>query len=98
MNFLQICQRTAVECGVASGTAIQTALPTVVGATGSLGRIVGWVNDAWTDICMDHDDWDWMHSSSLLGAGASFQTLAGQASYPLGTTAGTGRRCRRGVR
>jgi hypothetical protein len=74
---------------VASGSAIQTALPTVVGATGSLGRIVGWVNDAWTDIEMDHDDWDWMRSSNLLGAGVSFQTIPGQASYPLGTGPGT---------
>lgn len=90
MNFLQICQRACVECGVASGLAIQTALPTVVGATGSLGRVVGWVNDGWTDIQMDHDDWDWLRSSSLLGAGVSFQTVAGQASYPLDSGAGAG--------
>jgi hypothetical protein len=89
VNFLQICQRAAVECGVASGTAIQTALPTVVGATGSLGRIVGWVNDAWTDIQMDHDDWGWMRSSNILGSGIAFQTVGGQASYPLGTGPGT---------
>jgi hypothetical protein len=89
MNFLQIAQQAAIQCGVASGSAIQTALPTVVGATGSLGRIVGWVNDAWTDIEMDHSDWDWMRSSNLLGQGVSFQTVAGQASYPLGTGPGT---------
>ncbi len=89
MTFLQLCQRAAVECGVASGTAIAAALPTVVGATGSLGRICGWVADAWTDIQMDRDDWIWMRSSNLLGAGVSFATIAGQASYPLGTGAGT---------
>lgn len=89
MNFLQIAQQAAIQCGVASGSAITTALPTVTGATGSLGRIVGWVNDGWTDIQMDHDDWDWMRSSNLLGAGVSFQTIAGQASYPLGTGPGT---------
>jgi len=89
MNFLQLAQTAAVQCGVASGQAIQTALPTVVGASGSLGRIVGWINDAWTDIEMAFDDWSWMRSSVLLGQGASFQTVAGQASYPLGTTAGT---------
>src|SRR5258708_2358586 len=38
---------------------------------------------------MDHSDWDWMRSSNLLGAGVSFATVAGQASYPLGTGAGT---------
>lgn len=79
----------AVQCGVASGSAIQSALPTVVGATGSLGRIVDWVNDAWTSIQQDHSDWDWMRSSSLLGQGMSFQTVAGQASYPLGLGPGT---------
>jgi hypothetical protein len=30
-----------------------------------------------------------MRSSVLLGSGASFPTIAGQASYPLGTTTGT---------
>lgn len=89
MNFLALAQRACIECGVASGQAIATALPTVIGATGSLGRVVGWIQDAWTDIQMDHDDWDWMRSSNLLGAGVSFQTVAGVASYPLGLGAGT---------
>lgn len=89
MNFLQLAQRAAVECGVASNTAIVTAMPTTIGATGSLGRIVNWINDSWTDIEMDQEDWDWMRSSQILGAGVSFQTIAGQASYPLGTGPGT---------
>lgn len=89
MNFLALCQRACVECGVASNTAVATALPTVVGATGSVGRIVNWVNDAWTDIQMDHDDWEWMRASQILGSGVSFTTVNGQFSYPLGTGAGT---------
>lgn len=89
MNFLQLSQRAAVECGVASRTAITTALPTVVGATGSYGRIVNWVSDALSDILMDRDDWDFMRSSQILGAGVSFQTINGQASYPLGAGPGT---------
>jgi hypothetical protein len=89
VNFLALAQRAAVECGVASSTAIQTAMPTVVGATGSLGRIVNWVNDCWTSIQMDRDDWEFMRSAVLLGNGTSFQTIAGQASYPLGTGPGT---------
>lgn len=88
MNFLQMCQRAAVECGVASGSAIKTALPTVVGATGSLGRIVGWVSDSVSDIMQDHDDWPFLRSSNILGGGVSFQTVAGQASYPLGLPGG----------
>ena len=89
MNRLQLCQRTAIECGVASNVAITSILPTVVGAAGSLGRVVNWVDEAWNDIQTYRDDWDWMRSSNLLGSGVSFVTVAGQASYPLGTGAGT---------
>jgi hypothetical protein len=89
MNFLALCQRAAVECGVASNKAIQSAMPTVTDASGSTGRIVNWVGDAWTDIQMERDDWTWMRSSNILGAGVSFQTIAGQASYPLGVGPGT---------
>jgi hypothetical protein len=88
MNYLALCQRAAVECGVASDKAITTALPTVVGATGSLGRVVGWVSDALSDILMGLDDWTFMRSSVLLGGGVTFATVAGQASYPLGVGAG----------
>lgn len=88
-TFLDLAQRAAVECGVASNAAIASSLPTVVGATGSLGRVVNWVGDAWTDIQMAQDDWNWMRSSVLLGGGAVFPTVPGQASYPLGTGAGT---------
>ena len=77
MNYLQLCQRAGIECGV-TGT-----ISTVAGQTGSWGRIVGWVADAWSDIPMEHDDWDWMRSSQMTGGGASFQTVAGQASYPV---------------
>jgi hypothetical protein len=89
MNYLQLCQRTAIECGVASNTAIATVLPTVVGATGSLGRVCNWVSEAFGDLQMAHDDWDWMRSSFLLGGGVSFATVAGQAPYPTGTGVGT---------
>lgn len=88
-TFLDLAQRAAIECGVSSTVAIQTALPTVVGASGSLGRIVNWVSDSWSDLQSDHGDWDWMRSSNILGAGVSFATVAGQPSYPLGTGAGT---------
>lgn len=83
MNFLQLCQRSVSECGV-SGT-----LTTTVGQTGSLGRIVSWVGDAWNDLQTEEDDWDWMRSSNILGLGASFVPLAAQASIPLGTGTGT---------
>lgn len=83
MNYLALSQRLALECGV-SGT-----LTTTVGQVGSLGRIVAWVGQAWTEIQTRRDDWEFMRSSNLLGAGMSFTTVSGTASYPLGTGAGT---------
>jgi hypothetical protein len=83
MNFTQLVQRMIAECGV-SGT-----LTTVVGQVGSLGRCVNWVSQAWLEIQTEHDDWEFMRSSRLLGLGASFTTVSGQLFYPLGTGAGT---------
>lgn len=83
MTFLQLCQRCAVECG-ASGT-----IATVSGQQGSLARVVNWVGDAWNDIQIAHDDWDWMRASNILGSGVSFVPASGQYTTPLGTGAGT---------
>jgi hypothetical protein len=83
MNFLQLGQDLALECGV-SGT-----LTTMAGQIGSLGRIVSWVNKAWLELQTEHDDWDWMRSSSLTGGGVIFNTVSGQSVYPLGIGPGT---------
>ncbi len=83
MNYLDLGQRLASECGV-SGT-----LLTMAGQTGSLGRIVNWTAQAWAELQTLHDDWEWLRSSNLLGSGMSFTTVAGTASYPLGTGSGT---------
>lgn len=83
MNRLQLVQRLALECGV-SGT-----VSTTLNQTGEALRLVTWIDQAWNDLQTKHDDWNWMRSSNLLGQGASFATVAAQASYPLGTGAGT---------
>lgn len=83
MNYLQLVQRMASECGV-SGT-----LTTVAGQQGSLLRCVNWIQQAWIEIQTAHDDWTFLRSSRLLGAGASFATVSGQLFYPVGTGAGT---------
>lgn len=83
MNRLQLCQRLMLECGI-SGT-----LASTINQTGEFNRVVTWIDQAWNDVQTQHDDWDWMRSSNVLGAGASFPTVAGQASYQLGT--GTGK-------
>jgi len=82
MNYLQLCQRFIRECGI-SGT-----LSTVSGQSGEMLRVTDWVGQAWLELQSKHDDWDWMRSSGLLGAGASFATLAGTFVYPLGVGAG----------
>ena len=83
MNLLTLSQRLGVECGV-SGT-----MTSASAATGENARLVGWINSAWNEIQSKHEDWDWLRSSNILGHGASFTTVNGQASYPLGTGAGT---------
>lgn len=45
--------------------------------------MVDWVNSAWMEIQGAHRDWGWMRTS------ASFVTVASQATYALGTGAGT---------
>jgi len=82
VNFLAIVQRLALEASI--------AIPgSTVAQTGSAQRVVTWANSAWQDIQTMRDDWDWMRSSAILGKGCSFAPVAGQKSFPLGTTAGT---------
>lgn len=83
MNFLALAQRMAMECAV-SGT-----LTTCQNQSGEFLRLVTWVNQAWLDLQLKRNDWGFMRSSNVLGKGASFITVAGQASYPLGTGLGT---------
>lgn len=85
MNFLQLCQRAATECGV-SGT-----LATTAGQQGSLARVVNWIGDSWQELQTARDDWDWMRSSNLIIGGPpplSFVPASGQYSTPLGTNPG----------
>jgi hypothetical protein len=83
MNYLELVQRLAQECG-ASGT-----ITTLVDAEGQDLRLKTWIDQAWSEIQTKHDDWTWMRSSRLLGAGVSFVTVAADYDYPLGTGGGT---------
>ena len=71
------------ECGI-TGT-----MTTTIGQTGELARVVNWTDQAWNELQTEHDDWEFLRSSNLLGAGMSFTTVSGTMSYPLGTGAGT---------
>ena len=82
MTYLELVQRMMEECGV-SGT-----ITTVDDQQGSIQRCVNWIQQAWTEIQTDHDDWQFMRSSKLLGGGVSFPTISGQLFYPVGTGVG----------
>lgn len=82
MRFVDLVQRLAMEASIAIPTSAQNQ-------TASAGRVVTWINSAWNDIQTMRDDWDWMRSSALLGAGCNFTPVAGQKSFPLGTTGTT---------
>lgn len=83
MNRLQLCQALIREC------AISGSMTTTVNQTGEFGRVVSWIDAAWLELQAAHDDWDFLRSSNILGAGASFTTVSGTVSYPLGTGGGT---------
>ena len=72
MNYLQLVNRTRVECGV-SGAA--TPLTTVQNLTGEAARIATWVNSAWVDVQTAKEDWQWMRTS------VQFNTVTQQQVY-----------------
>jgi hypothetical protein len=78
MNYLQIVQRLAVECGVAGG-----GPSTVVGQTGMYAKLVNWAGDAWGEIQGMHDNWGWMRQPF------AFNTAAASGDYPPATTTNT---------
>lgn len=71
-TFLELCARTAMECGVDVNGSSMTA---TTGQTGRLGQIVKWVNAAWLDIQTRRQDWKFMRSSF------SVDTTSGDGKY-----------------
>ena len=58
MNFLELVNRTRVECGVTG-----PALATAQNLTGEAARIASWVTSAWVDIQTSKEDWLFMRST-----------------------------------
>jgi len=83
MNFLELGQRLTIECGAGN-----VQLTTMQNQKGEALRFVNWVSQAWNELQTVFDCWEWMRSSSLLGAGVSFVADPGQAVVPLGTGPG----------
>lgn len=71
-TFLQLCARTASECGVSTTEPTATA-----GQTGRLGQIVNWTNAAWLELQQDRNDWRFMVGSF------SVNTTSGDGDYTL---------------
>lgn len=70
MTFLELCQRTAVECG------ITRSLSAVTGQSGRMLDVVNWVNTAWEMIQNKHPNWHFMRS------GFTLNTIAADGDYP----------------
>lgn len=69
-TFLELCQRSASECGVSlTGPSATTS------QTGRLGQIINWVNSAWMDVQTKHDNWRFMRSSFTVN------TTSGDGKY-----------------
>jgi hypothetical protein len=72
LNFLQLCARTASECGVST-----TEPSATTSQTGRLGQIVNWTNAAWMDLQQKRNDWRFMVGSF------SVNTVADDGAYSL---------------
>ena len=66
MNFLQLTQRLARECGVAG-----TGPSSVVGQSNEAARLVNYVADAWVEIQAMHDVWTFMQADWIAAMPAS---------------------------
>jgi hypothetical protein len=73
MNYLQLCQRTSSEVGIAG-----TSPAATTSQSGNALRIVNWVSSAWLDIQRKHDDWKFMRGSF------TFDTTASDGVYAYG--------------
>lgn len=80
MNFLELVNRTRVECGVSGA---RVPLTTLQGISGESSRIANWVNSAWVDVQTAKEDWQWMRDTF------QFNTVTQQQIYTP-TEAGVG--------
>jgi hypothetical protein len=79
VNFLQLCQRVALETGVSL-----TGPAAVTSQTGRLGQIVKWTAQADLDIQRMKDDWKFMRSSFTVN------TTSGDGKYLFSDCTDTG--------
>lgn len=70
MNYLQLTQRLARECGVAGTGPVSTQ-----NQTGEAARLANWINTAWMEIQGLHDTWGFLRKSF------EFTALQGVGDY-----------------
>lgn len=70
MNFLALVSRARRKCGVTGADPT-----TLVDQPEETKRLIDWVNEAWMDIQLQREDWEWMRSTF------SFVTVNLQSSY-----------------
>ena len=73
-TYLQLCQRAAIECGVANASLAATPSG-VVSATGELKRLCGYVADAWREL-QGRRHWSWMWELATIVVPEGQSTLA----------------------
>jgi len=72
-TYLQLCQDLYREVGAAGGTPTQ-AIPTTVGVTGEILRLVNYIHDAELDIQNIWVDWKWLRKTLTFYTGVQNQT------------------------
>ena len=70
MTNLQLCNRLITKAGISGGT-----LATTLNQTGEMGRVVSWIDEAYSTIQMIHPNWDWLRKD------VTFTTTAGKSKY-----------------
>jgi hypothetical protein len=84
LNFLQLAQRVAMECGVSASGTEPTSVDNQIGR---LSQILKWTNAAWMDLQTRRNNWRFMIGSF------SVNTVAADGVYSLADLSITAFRC-----
>src|SRR4051812_1078862 len=77
-TYLQLCQKLSRESGSVQGGDSQPG--TVVGLTGRLAKLAGWVSDSWVELQTSRPDWLFLQKT-FTGALITNNTEYGAASF-----------------
>lgn len=79
MDYLQLCQAVAQECGIVNQLPGLTTVATDASTAPRIVRIITWTNSAWRDIQTRRNAWRWMRKE--LPSSPVPVTTIGQARY-----------------